>query len=62
MICPLIGRCRVKVDAEKFFNMCSNLNIDAYKNCDEYKRQTAEAKTPSEWARLFMPGLPTSIG
>ena len=58
MICPLISRCKVKVDSEKFLNVCSNVSVDAYKNCDEYKRLTAEARTPSEWAKLFMPGIP----
>jgi hypothetical protein len=58
MICPLIGTCQAKVDADKFLNICSNVSVDAYKKCDEYKRLTAEVKTPADWARLFTPGLP----
>jgi len=59
MICPLIGTCKVKVDIDKFLNICSNINVDAYKNCDEYKKCTTELKTPSDWAKLLTPGLPT---
>jgi hypothetical protein len=59
MICPLISTCKAKVDADKYLNVCSNISVDAYKNCDEYKKQTMEAKTPSDWAKLFAPGLPT---
>jgi len=59
MICPLISTCKAKVDADKYLNVCSNISVDAYKNCDEYKKLTMEAKSPAEWARLFTPGLPT---
>jgi hypothetical protein len=59
MICPLISVCKAKVDADKYLNVCSNISVDAYKNCDEYKKLTMEAKSPTEWARLFTPGLPT---
>ena len=53
MICPFIAVCRLKVSIEHYSNICSNLSKDAYKGCDEYKRLSAEPRTPSEWGRLL---------
>ncbi|MEM2196422.1 MAG: hypothetical protein QXH10_09255 [Ignisphaera sp.] len=53
MICPLLGRCTEKVTYDKYVNICSNIARDAFKECDVWRKLTAEAKTPGEWSRLI---------
>jgi len=53
MICPFIGTCKQKVTIEHYSGVCTNMMKDAYKECQEYKRLTAEPRTPSEWGRLL---------
>jgi len=57
MICPLIGTCKAKVDAEKYLRVCTNVSEDAYKDCEIYKSTIAGVKTPAEWGKVFAPGV-----
>jgi len=53
--CPLIRRCGLKVGFKHYHDVCSNITVDAYLNCEEFKRITAGTKTPLEWGEAVSP-------
>lgn len=53
MLCPLLGKCKAKVDIEKYKNVCSNITEDAYKKCEEYVKLAGGTKTPLQWQELL---------
>jgi len=55
MICPLLSSCKLKVSMEHYSTVCANLTKDAYRECPEYKKASAEQRTPGDWARLLSP-------
>jgi hypothetical protein len=52
MICPLLASCKAKISMEHYMTVCSNVAKDAFRDCPEYKKLTAEMKTPLEWSRV----------
>jgi len=57
MLCPLLPRCQSKVNLETYSKVCAHPTEDAYKDCDTYKKISAELKTPYEWSR-FITAIP----
>ncbi|MCS7387167.1 MAG: hypothetical protein NDF55_10660 [archaeon GB-1867-005] len=49
MVCPLIARCKKKVDYETYREFCINIQEEKYKECDEYKKVMGVKRTPLEW-------------
>jgi len=58
MICPLLGRCGEKVSFDHYRDVCSNIRVDKFKECEHFKKLTEEAKTPAEWRELLTPVPP----
>jgi len=54
-ICPFISACERKVGFDFYRDVCSNVTVDAYKDCDHYKELIEEERTPVEWGRLLAP-------
>jgi len=59
VLCPLLSKCKEKVDLEKYLNVCSNMREDAYKQCPTYQKISSEKKTPSKWSQTLTPTLST---
>jgi hypothetical protein len=53
MICPLLTICKSKISLEQYSNVCANMTKDAYKECPEYKKLSAEQKTPLDWSKIL---------
>jgi len=53
MLCPLLARCQSKVNLDTYTRVCAHPTEEAYKNCDTYKRVSAETKIPAEWSRFI---------
>jgi len=61
MICPLLGICPVEVSFKHYQEVCSNVRVDKFKECEHFKKITKEAKTPSEWRKVLTPPPRTPI-
>jgi len=58
MPCPLLGRCRKRVDFDTYTNYCSSTLEEKWRECDEFKRLTSGERTPSEWSSVLSPFAP----
>jgi len=53
MICPILAKCNAKVNLDHYRDICSNVDKDAFKDCEHYKKIASENKSPSEWQDFF---------
>lgn len=49
MICPLLVKCNEQIPFDKYVNVCTNLNKNAYQECNRYKELTGGLKYPRNW-------------
>jgi len=62
--CPLLGRCKKKVDFDHYQKFCSATLEENWRKCEEFVRLTSGQKTPAEWSRAVSPfaALPAPTG
>ena len=53
--CPLLGRCKKKVDFDHYQKFCSATLEEYWRECDEFKRLTSGERTPAEWSGIVSP-------
>ena len=55
MPCPLLGRCKRRVDFEYYQKYCSATLEEKWRECEEFVRVTSGQRTPAEWSSIMSP-------